>query len=40
MQKNMQKKNMKNLIIVGGTGFYLKALVDGISDGLKKKIQI
>jgi len=25
------KKNNKNLIIVGGTGFYLKALIDGIS---------
>ncbi len=25
-------KNEKNLIIVGGTGFYLKALIDGISS--------
>jgi len=25
------KKNNKNIIIVGGTGFYLKALIDGIS---------
>ncbi len=25
-------KNSKNLIIVGGTGFYLKAMLDGISD--------
>ena len=24
-------ENSKNLIIAGGTGFYLKALVDGIS---------
>ena len=34
--KEYAEKNMKNLIIVGGTGFYLKALVDGISDGLKE----
>ncbi len=33
--KNYAKENMKNLIIVGGTGFYLKALVDGISIGKK-----
>lgn len=32
--KEYAEKNMKNLIIVGGTGFYLKALVSGISDGL------
>lgn len=29
--KDYAIKNEKNLIIVGGTGFYLKALVDGIS---------
>lgn len=34
--KEYAKTNMKNLIIVGGTGFYLKALVDGLSDGLKE----
>jgi len=29
--KNYAMKNDKNLIIVGGTGFYLKALIDGLS---------
>jgi len=38
--KEYAEKNMKNLIIVGGTGFYLKALVDGISDGLKENINL
>ncbi|MCT7465783.1 tRNA (adenosine(37)-N6)-dimethylallyltransferase MiaA [Aliarcobacter cryaerophilus] len=38
--KEYAEKNMKNLIIVGGTGFYLKALVDGISDGLKKNTNL
>lgn len=33
-------KNDKNLIIVGGTGFYLKALVEGISTGVKKEIEL
>jgi len=28
---SIAKKNGKNIIIVGGTGFYLKALIDGIS---------
>ncbi|AXX91135.1 tRNA (adenosine(37)-N6)-dimethylallyltransferase MiaA [Malaciobacter molluscorum LMG 25693] len=34
--------NKKNLIIVGGTGFYLKALVEGISLGVdtKQKLDI
>ena len=40
MQKEYAEKNMKNLIIVGGTGFYLKALVDGISDGLKENTNL
>src|SRR5574344_1365556 len=39
LNKNAEK-NMKNLIIVGGTGFYLKALVDGISDGLKENTNL
>ena len=38
--KEYTEKNMKNLIIVGGTGFYLKALVDGISDGLKENTNL
>jgi tRNA dimethylallyltransferase len=29
--KSYALKNKKNLIIVGGTGFYLKALIDGLS---------
>ena len=38
--KEYAEKNMKNLIIVGGTGFYIKALVDGISDGLKENTNL
>ncbi|WP_066403430.1 tRNA (adenosine(37)-N6)-dimethylallyltransferase MiaA [Aliarcobacter cryaerophilus] len=38
--KEYAEKNMKNLIIVGGTGFYLKALVYGISDGLKENTNL
>ncbi|HKM19455.1 MAG TPA: tRNA (adenosine(37)-N6)-dimethylallyltransferase MiaA [Aliarcobacter sp.] len=38
--KEYAKTNMKNLIIVGGTGFYLKVLVDGISDGLKNNTNL
>ena len=38
--KEYAERNMKNLIIVGGTGFYLKALVDGISDGLKENTNL
>jgi tRNA dimethylallyltransferase len=32
--------NSKNLIIVGGTSFYLKALVDGLSQGVDSKIKL
>lgn len=38
--KTFAQNNSKNLIIVGGTGFYLKALVDGLSDGLQRKIKL
>ena len=38
--KEYAEKNIKNLIIVGGTGFYLKALVDGLSDGLKENTNL
>ena len=38
--KEYAEKNMKNLKIVGETGFYLKALVDGISDGLKENTNL
>ena len=38
--KDFAIQNDKNLIIVGGTGFYLKALVDGLSDGLQRKIKL
>lgn len=30
--KKRCKKDKKNLIIVGGSGFYLKAIIDGLSD--------
>jgi tRNA dimethylallyltransferase len=33
------KENSKNLIIVGGSSFYLKALIDGLSKSLKISIQ-
>lgn len=33
-------QNNKNLIIVGGTGFYLKALIDGLSQGVESKIKL
>ncbi|MFA6742375.1 MAG: tRNA (adenosine(37)-N6)-dimethylallyltransferase MiaA [Arcobacteraceae bacterium] len=33
-------KYEKNLIIVGGTGFYLKALIDGLSLGIETKIKL
>lgn len=35
--KKFAQNNKKNLIIVGGTGFYLKALVEGISTGIDTK---
>ncbi len=38
--KNYAKNNDKNLIIVGGTGFYLKAIIDGLSMGIDSKIKL
>jgi len=38
--KEYASKNDKNLIIVGGTGFYLKALIDGLSKGVDSKIKL
>lgn len=38
--RDYAKENSKNLIIVGGTGFYLKALIDGISVGIDTKIKL
>ncbi|MFY4759509.1 tRNA (adenosine(37)-N6)-dimethylallyltransferase MiaA [Aliarcobacter butzleri] len=38
--KEYAVKNDKNLIIVGGTGFYLKALIDGLSLGIETKIKL
>ena len=38
--KKFAKKNDKNLIIVGGTGFYLKALVDGLSIGTNENTKL
>ncbi|QKF80720.1 tRNA (adenosine(37)-N6)-dimethylallyltransferase MiaA [Halarcobacter ebronensis] len=32
--KNYAQENGKNLIIVGGTGFYLKAMIEGLSTGV------
>ena len=38
--KDYAINNDKNLIIVGGTGFYLKALIDGLSQGVDSKIKL
>jgi len=38
--KQYAQDNNKNLIIVGGTGFYLKALVEGLSTGIKEDIKL
>jgi len=38
--KEYAKTNNKNLIIVGGTGFYLKALIEGLSTGIKENIKL
>lgn len=38
--KDYALNNDKNLIIVGGTGFYLKALIDGLSQGIDSKIKL
>ncbi|MCT7568298.1 tRNA (adenosine(37)-N6)-dimethylallyltransferase MiaA [Aliarcobacter butzleri] len=38
--KEYALKNNKNLIIVGGTGFYLKALIEGLSLGIESKIKL
>lgn len=38
--KDFAKNNDKNLIIVGGTGFYLKALIEGLSTGIEQDIKL
>lgn len=38
--KTFAQNNSKNLIIVGGTGFYLKALIDGLSLGIDSNIKV
>ena len=38
--KDYAIKNDKNLIVVGGTGFYLKTLIDGLSLGIETKIKL
>jgi len=38
--KEFAKQKNKNLIIVGGTGFYLKSLIEGISTGVDFKIKL
>ncbi len=37
--KQFALKNKKNIIIVGGTGFYLKALIDGISSSINQNVK-
>jgi tRNA dimethylallyltransferase len=38
--KDYAINNNKNLIIVGGTGFYLKTLIEGLSQGIDSKIKL
>ncbi|MFV0563287.1 tRNA (adenosine(37)-N6)-dimethylallyltransferase MiaA [Malaciobacter mytili] len=38
--KEFALNNNKNLIIVGGTGFYLKSLIEGLSLGVDTKIKL
>ncbi|MGB5917745.1 tRNA (adenosine(37)-N6)-dimethylallyltransferase MiaA [Arcobacter sp.] len=38
--KEFAKQNGKNLIIVGGTGFYLKILIEGISEGVGEDVKL
>ena len=38
--KKFAEDHNKNLIIVGGTGFYLKALIEGLSTGIEKDIKL
>ena len=38
--KEYASNHNNNLIIVGGTGFYLKALIDGLSKGIDLKIKL
>lgn len=38
--KKFAQQNNKNLIIVGGTGFYLKSLIEGISTGVDFKVKL
>jgi len=38
--KEFALQNGKNLIIVGGTGFYLKTLIEGLSVGVDSKIKL
>ena len=38
--KEYASNHNNNLIIVGGTGFYLKALIDGLSKGIDLKVKL
>lgn len=38
--KNFALENNKNLVIVGGTGFYLKILLEGISPSVGKDVKL
>lgn len=38
--KNFAKEKGKNLVIVGGTGFYVKTLKEGISQGINEEVSL
>lgn len=38
--KAFAKENQKNLVIVGGTGFYVKTLKEGISQGISEEVEL
>ena len=38
--KAYAKDNSKNLIIVGGTGFYVKTLLEGMSEGINEEVPL
>ena len=38
--KEFARQKGKNLIIVGGTGFYLKILIEGISEGVGEDVKL
>ncbi|NQY20821.1 MAG: tRNA (adenosine(37)-N6)-dimethylallyltransferase MiaA [Campylobacteraceae bacterium] len=38
--KSYAEDNSKNLIIVGGTGFYVKTLLEGMSEGINEEVTL